>query len=98
LFIQILWGGIYMDPEIQRPHIERAFKLAGQLREKMALAHRMGLSLPGRRLIAVVTMSTMPHGWGWLPAGDENIVWHETEDGLEGALQEMIDLIAGQSH
>jgi hypothetical protein len=93
LFVQRLWGGGYMDPETFRPGIERAFEAAGQLREKMALAHRAGLILPGRRLIAVVSMSEAYCGWGWLPARLEDIVWHQTEEALEGALQDVIDLI-----
>jgi hypothetical protein len=97
LFIQRPWGGVYMDPETFRPLIERAFKLAGELREKMAFAHRMGLVLPGRRLIAVLSMSESYCGWGWLPDGHESIVWHETEQALEGALQVVIDLIDRQS-
>ena len=87
LFIQRPWGGVYMDPETLRPLIERAFKSAGQLREKMTLAHRMGLALPGRRLIAVLSMSDTYCGWGWSPVGHENVVWHQTEQALEGALQ-----------
>jgi hypothetical protein len=87
LFIQRPWGGVYMDPETFRPIIEQAFKLAGQVREEMALVHRMGLVLPGRRLIAVLSMSESYCGWGWLPDGHESIVWHETEQALEGALR-----------
>jgi hypothetical protein len=98
LFIQRPWGGVYMDPETFRPLIERAFKLAGELREKMAFAHRMGLVFPGRRLIVVLSMSDTYCGFGWLPAGEQSIVWHQTEEALEGALRAVTDFIDGQAN
>ena len=93
LFIQLPWGGAYLDPEPARAEIAELFDWAALLQSKMALASQLQL-LPTRQRLQVVASRFSHAGWRWLDAGASNtpVPWNEAS-GMKAALLRAIDEI-----
>lgn len=91
LFIQLPWGGAYLDPEPAREEIADLFDWAALLQSKMALASGRQLVPKNRRL--EVAASRFSHaGWRWLEVGADNttVPW-QAAAGMKAALQQELD-------
>jgi hypothetical protein len=98
LFIQLPWGGAYLDPEPARAGIAELFDWAAMLQSKMRLASRQQLIPRGRRL--QVAASRFSHaGWRWLHVGANNaaVPWNPAE-GMKSAIQQDLDTLLDRKH
>ena len=99
LFIQLPWGGAYVEPDEARRTIEAVFSWAGTLQSKTRRAQRDGFIPPGWRLLVVGSRFDEP-GWAWIPSpppGPDVIVWQEGPD-LRAAVDKALDdLFAGRA-
>lgn len=66
LFVQLPWGGAYVDADQARERIARVFTWAARLQERVGEARERALIPPGWRLLAVVSTFAHP-GFAWLP-------------------------------
>jgi hypothetical protein len=66
LFMQLAWGGAYMDPAEAREAIATAFAWAERLQERIRQASTQGLIPAGWRLLVVASEFAQP-GWAWSP-------------------------------
>ncbi len=90
LFIQLPWGGAYMDPAATRPPIEHLFDWSGQrLRPALQACRREGRIPPGWRLAVATPMDSDPV-WAWVaPGGQGPLQWQPAatlEPALDGLL------------
>jgi hypothetical protein len=98
LFIQLPWGGAYVEPDEARRAIGVAFSWAEKLQAETRRARREGLIPQGWRLLVVGSRFEEP-GWAWVPSpppGPDAIAWREARDlraDVDGALA---DLFAGR--
>ena len=91
LFIQLPWGGAYLDPEPARAEIAELFDWAALLQSKMALASQLQVLPAGQRLQVVA--SRFSHaGWRWVEAGAGNkpAPWNAAS-GMKAAIQQALD-------
>ena len=98
LFIQLPWGGAYVEPGEARSVIEAAFSWAETLQSKTSRAQRDGLIPAGSRLLVIDSSFDEP-GWAWIPSpppGPDAIVLQEDPD-LRAAVDKALDdLFAGK--
>jgi hypothetical protein len=98
LFIQLAWGGAYVDADEARRAIKGVFAWAEKLQADVRRARGDGLIPPGWRLLVVVSQFAEP-GWAWVPSpppGLEAIEWRDGPD-LRAAIDKaLIDLRAGR--
>lgn len=91
LFIQLPWGGAYVDPEPARAEIADLFDWAAKLQSKLRLASEQNKIPKGWRL--QVAASRLGHaGWRWLVAGRDNAAtpWNPA-GGMKATLQQLLD-------
>jgi hypothetical protein len=99
LFIQLPWGGAYIEPDEARRTIETVFSWAGTLQERTRRAQRDSLIPPGWRLL-VVGSHFDDSGWAWVPApppGPDAIAWQEGPDIRAAVDKALDDLLAGRA-
>jgi hypothetical protein len=98
LFIQLPWGGAYLDPEPARAEIANVFAWAATLQSKLELASLQQKIPKGWRL--QVAASRLGHaGWRWLVAGRDNATasWNPAA-GMMATLQKLLDDILAGRH
>jgi len=97
LFIQLPWGGAYLDPEAARKEITGLFEWAAMLQAKLQAACKQGRIAPGRRLQVAATRFGEP-GWRWLATGADNAAtpWNPA-GGMKATLLALVDdVLAGK--
>jgi hypothetical protein len=97
LFIQLPWGGAYLEPEPARAEITALFDWAKALLSRLRLAESAGKIPDGMRL--EVAASRFSHaGWRWLSAGQDAaaIPWNPSAGMKAAMLQELDDVIGGR--
>ena len=95
LFLQLRWGGAYVDPEPARAHVAAMFDWAEKLQAKLDAAHGQGKIPPGWRLqVAASRLGTS--GWRWLVPGRDNtgVPW-QPAGGMKATLLQMLDDVLG---
>lgn len=99
LFIQLPWGGAYIEPDDARRTIEVVFAWAEKLQAETRRARRDGLIPPGWRLL-VVGSHFDDSGWAWVPPpplGPDAIAWQEGPDVRAAVDKTLADLFAGRA-
>lgn len=97
LFIQLPWGGAYLEPEPARAEIASLFEWAQALQSRLRLAESACKIPEGMRL--QVAASRFRHaGWRWLDAGQDaaSIRWNPSAGMKAAMLQELDDVIGGR--
>jgi hypothetical protein len=97
LFIQLPWGGAYLEPEPARADINDLFEWAETLQARLRLAESAGKIPQGMRL--EIAASRFGHaGWRWLDAGQDSagIPWNPSTGMKAALLQELADVAGGQ--
>ena len=95
LFIQLPWGGAYVDPVPARAEIAALFDWAEALQSRLHKATAAGKIPPGRRL-QVAASRFGRAGWRWLDAGQEAgaTPWNPSAGMKAALLKALDDLIA----
>jgi hypothetical protein len=99
LFVQLAWGGAYVERDEASRMIKGVFAWAEELQAQVRRARSDGLIPPGWRLLAVVS-EFVPSGWAWvasLPPGPDAIDWHGGADMRATIDQSLADLRAGRA-
>ncbi|CAM3716805.1 hypothetical protein [Paracidovorax anthurii] len=97
LFIQLPWGGAYLEPEPARAEIADLFAWAEALLTRVRRAEAARKIPQGMRL--QVAASRFGHaGWRWLGAGQDvaTVPWNPSGGMKAAMLQELDDVIAGR--
>jgi hypothetical protein len=97
LFMQLPWGGAYLEPEPARAEITALFEWAKTLLSRLRLAESARKIPDGKRL--QVAASRFSHaGWRWLDAGQDAAAtrWNPSAGMKAAMLQELDDVIAGR--
>jgi hypothetical protein len=97
LFIQLPWGGAYLEAEPARADITDVFGWAETLQARMRLAESAGKIPEGMRL--EIAASRFGHaGWRWLDAGKAaaSIPWNPSAGMKAALLQELADVVDGK--
>jgi hypothetical protein len=68
LFLQVSWGGVYMDEVKEKEEINRCFTLTHTLITAVGEAKKTGIFRPGNRLIVVASDL---YGGYWCKPGEE---------------------------
>jgi hypothetical protein len=95
LFIQLPWGGAYLDPEPARAEIAELFGWAEALQSRVMQARAAGVMPEGMRL--QVAASRFGHaGWRWLCADQAaaDVPWNPP-GGMKAALLKELDEVIG---
>lgn len=97
LFIQLPWGGAYVDPGPARAEIAAVFDWAGAVQSRLRAATAAGRIPPGLRL-QVAASRFGRAGWRWLDAGREAAAtpWNPSAGMKAALLNELDDVIAGR--
>lgn len=78
LFVQLPWGGAYVDEDAARARIRRVLEWAAPLPARLAALRDAGRLAAGRRLLVVVSRFTRA-GWAWVDApgaSPDALDWH----------------------
>ncbi|QAU23498.1 hypothetical protein EO087_05470 [Dyella sp. M7H15-1] len=98
LFIQLPWGGVYMDPEPARADIADMFDWAEKLQSKLQQAKAMH-KIPDHVRLQVAASRFGHAGWRWLDAAQDNNAatppWNASAGMKNVMLQELDDLVSG---
>jgi hypothetical protein len=97
LFIQLPWGGAYLEPEPAKTDIADLFGWADGLQSQLQTAVQRGKIPAGWRLQVSASLFGQS-GWRWLVAGRDNsaVPW-TTAAGMRTAIQQMMDeVLAGK--
>jgi hypothetical protein len=97
LFIQLPWGGAYLEPGPARAEIADLFEWAASLQSKLQLVHQRQLMPEGRRL-QVAASRFVCAGWRWLVDGADNaaVPW-EPATGMKADVLSLVDgILAGK--
>ena len=95
LFMQLPWGGVYLDAEPARAEIADMFDWAARLQAKVSLAHEQRRIAVGQRLQVAASRFTQA-GWRWLePSTDPATVPWNPSAGMKAAIQHELDRILG---
>jgi len=97
LFVQLPWGGAYVDAGPARADIVDVFDWAAALQARLRTAEATGRIPPGTRL--QVAASRFSHaGWRWLDAGQDATAtpWNPAAGMKAAMLLELDELIAGR--
>ena len=97
LFIQLPWGGAYIDVDKARHTIADTLQWAENMQTSLQRALAEGLLPANWRMLIVISKFT-ESGWAWLPSpppGAAQLNWHESADVCLEAGNAMIDLIDG---
>lgn len=93
VFLQLQWGGVYVEPQIARGRIEGCLGFVSMLRRDMAMAAAAGKLDPAKRLIVLETDFTRPR-WSWLNmGGPAPSSWNTDPPVLFKALMSVQDLL-----
>ena len=99
LFIQLPWGGAYVDADEGRRTVTAAFTWADKLQADVQRARQQGLIPEGWRLLVVASQFAAA-GWAWVPPAPndpEAVAWQD-EAGLRRAVDSALaDLFAGRA-
>jgi hypothetical protein len=98
LFIQLAWGGAYVDADQASRGITGVFAWAEKLQAEIRRTRSDGLIPPGWRLLVVVSQFAQS-GWAWVPSpppGPEAIDWHDSHDLRAAIDKSLADLRAGR--
>jgi len=97
LFIQLPWGGAYLDPEPARQEISEMARWAMELQGQLDRANGLRKIPAGVRLL-VAASRLGPAGWHWLVPGQDNAAapWNPAEGMKAAILQEVDDVIRGK--
>ena len=97
LFIQLPWGGAYLDVEPAREDIVDMFAWGQRLQAMLAQALRDGKIPAGWRLQVVASRYTQP-GWRWLVPGRDNAATPlNPAGGMKATLEQLVDeILAGR--
>lgn len=99
LFVQLPWGGAYVDPEEARSEVAAAFAWAAALQDRVRAAVAGGVIPKGWRLLAVVS-EFAESGWAWVPSpppGADAIDWHAVREVRQAVDTALADVIAGRT-
>lgn len=91
LFIQLPWGGAYLDAEPARAQIVDMFDWAAKLQSKLQVASQQQKIPKGWRL-QVAASRLERAGWRWLVAGRDNTTapWNPP-GGMKATIQQTLD-------
>jgi hypothetical protein len=94
LFIQLPWGGAYLEPEPARASIAEFFEWAALLQSKMALA-RQRQAIAGNRWLQVAASQFSHAGWRWIDKGADlsAVPWNPVEGMMADIEQELDELL-----
>jgi hypothetical protein len=98
LFVQLAWGGAYVEPDEATRAIKGVFAWAEKLQAEVRRARSDGLIPPGWRLLVVVSQFA-ESGWAFVPSpppGPEAIEWHDGGDLRAAIDKSLADLRAGR--
>lgn len=97
LFIQLPWGGAYVDPVPARAEIAALFDWAEALQSRLRAAQAAGRIPQGLRL-QVAASRFGRAGWRWLDAAKEAAAtpWNPSAGMKAALLKELDDVIAGR--
>jgi hypothetical protein len=98
LFIQLPWGGAYLDAERARAEIADQFDWAAKLQSRLELAVQQKKIPPGSRLQVSMTRLARA-GWRWLVPGRDNAAtpWNPAGGMKDALLQLLDDVLSGKS-
>jgi hypothetical protein len=98
LFIQMPWGGAYVEPDEARRRIRAAFAWAEQVQAQVKRLRKDGLIPAGWRLLVVVSRFARP-GWAWIAPkhGPGAVEWHGGEELRTAVDKSLADLAAGRA-
>ena len=99
LFVQLPWGGAYVDPDPAREVIRNAFGWAARIQDKAATLGKNGVIPPGWRLLVVASRFAQP-GWIFVPptVGDPEAMEWNRPPSLGSAVEGLLDdLAAGRT-
>jgi len=97
LFVQLPWGGAYLEAEPARAEIADLFEWAGALQSRLQRAEADRKIPDGMRL--EIAASRFGHaGWRWLGSGPDAAAtaWNPAAGMKAAILQELDDVIAGR--
>ncbi len=91
LFIQLPWGGAYLEPEPARAKIADLFEWSALLQSKLSLARQMS-GIPKAQWLQVAASHFSFAGWRWLEAGADraSVPWQEAT-GMKATLLQILD-------
>lgn len=94
LFIQLPWGGAYLDPEPARATIVDLFEWSAQLQSKLTLARQKN-RVPQGRWLQVAASQFSFAGWRWLDAGADraSVPWLDAIGMKATILKTLDDLV-----
>jgi hypothetical protein len=97
LFIQLPWGGAYLDPEPARADIADVFGWAATVQSRLEAAARQKKIPEGWRL-QVAASRLRRAGWRWLAPGQDNAVrpWNQPAGMKAAILQNLDDVVNGK--
>ncbi|MBK8964129.1 MAG: hypothetical protein IPM75_13880 [Candidatus Competibacteraceae bacterium] len=97
LFVQLPWGGAYIDPAAAKQRIGDAFALAATLTAELAVA-QAARALPGGVRLVVTDSQFVEPGCAWLKAPGAPPVefWRPPDSPLTQAVAAVQDLRAGK--
>jgi hypothetical protein len=97
LFVQLPWGGAYLDAEPARAEIAELFDWAAALQARLRIAEAAGKIPPGMRL-QVAASRFGRAGWRWLDARQDAAAtpWNPPGGMKAALLQDIDDVIAGR--
>ena len=95
LYVQLPWGGVYLDHEEAKREIEELFTWAQQLQAGMEAADDQGRLAPRRRL-EVMASRFRDAGWRWNDTGGtaDGTPWRPASGMLDAILKE-VDALKG---
>jgi len=101
LFLQIAWGGVYMDKDEAARNMEVRYTQAEEIIRAVEVSQRKNLFRPEERLI-ISASDFYGSSWTWIDSVlDEDSfnrsTWHKDEDVLSAALNELQSRLPGTS-
>ena len=97
LFVQLPWGGAYLDADAARSTITDTWQWSQNMQASLARALREGL-LPAHWRMLIVLSEFTESGWAWLPSpppGADQFTWQAAGDVRLAAGNALLELIDG---
>jgi hypothetical protein len=97
LFIQMPWGGAYVEAGPARDDITEMLEWAGKLQSKLSEAEALH-KIPGGRRLEVAASRFGHAGWRWLDPHEDNAEtpWNPPAGMKAAMLRELDDIVGGQ--
>lgn len=97
LFVQLPWGGAYLDAEPARAEIADLFDWAAAVQSRLQRAEA-GRKIPDGMRLEIAASRFGHAGWRWLGSGPDAAAtgWHPAAGMKAAILQELDDLIDGR--